>query len=61
MYALAKKNKFDENRIILFDYDSNKITVMLAEGKGNSFRYFSNLKSGAVSINSVSKKLEIRC
>ncbi len=59
LYKLAEKRDY-EGRPIDVDYGENLITVKVAEGRGYSFRYFTDLKSGAVSMDERNKLLRVR-
>lgn len=58
LYEIARKNKFRGN-IVNVDYSNNEIFVRLEEGKGYGFKYFSELNSGAISLDSREEKLHI--
>lgn len=59
LYNLAEKNKYKEIPFNI-NYEENKITVKLIEGKGYSYYYFTHLESGSVSIEEQNKLLKVR-
>lgn len=59
LYKIAEKNKYN-GRIFDINYEENKITVKLIEGKGYSYYYFTHLESGSVSIEEQNKLLKVR-
>lgn len=59
MYDIAEKNKYN-GKPIEIDYNKNKIIVRLVHGKGYGFRYFTELRSGSVSLDEENKLLRIR-
>jgi len=58
LYEIAEKNEYT-GRIINIDYQKNKISVNLG-GNGYEYHYFTNLKSGSVSIDEQNKLLRIK-
>ena len=58
LFDNADKNKFTGN-IFNIDFENQIITIKTAEGDGNGFHYFNEIKSGRFSFDSAKKTVTI--
>jgi len=47
---IAKKENY-KDRVVIFNYKENTVTVKVAKGKGYSFKYFTEIKDGNVEFD----------
>lgn len=59
LYEDTRKNNYNLNPVII-DYKNNTVSVQVEDGEGHSYRYFSILEPGSVSLNENEKKLIIK-